>query len=71
MRARARRHQDIEANTLEYETKFANPFVAAQRGFVDAVVSPRDTRRLVCEDLALLEGKRSERAWRKHGNIPL
>ena len=45
--------------------------VAAQRGFVDAVISPSDTRRLVCEDLELLADKRHERPWRKHGNIPL
>ena len=63
--------KDVEANTAEYETKFANPLIAAQRGFVDAVISPRETRRLICEDLALLEGKRTQRAWRKHGNIPL
>lgn len=65
------RGKDVDSNTLEYEGKFANPLVAAQRGFVDAVISPRETRRLICEDLALLENKRVERAWRKHGNIPL
>ena len=65
------RGKDVEANTLEYESKFANPLVAAQRGFVDAVIEPKETRRRICEDLALLEGKRHERAWRKHGNCPL
>ena len=65
------RGKDVEANTLEYETKFANPLVAAQRGFVDAVITPSETRSRICEDLALLSGKRHERAWRKHGNIPL
>jgi propionyl-CoA carboxylase beta chain len=65
------RGKDVEENTLEYEQKFANPLVAAQRGFVDAVIEPSETRRLVCEDLELLAGKRHERAWRKHGNIPL
>ena len=65
------RGKDVEENTLAYEHKFANPLVAAQRGFVDAVITPSETRRRVCEDLELLAGKRSERAWRKHGNIPL
>ena len=60
-----------DANAVEYESKFANPLVAAQRGFVDGVITPSETRRLICEDLAVLEGKRSERAWRKHGNMPL
>ena len=65
------RGKDVEANTHEYETKFANPLVAAQRGFVDAVIAPSETRQRLCEDLALLEGKRHERPWRKHGNMPL
>ena len=65
------RGKDVEANTLEYESKFANPLVAAQRGFVDAVITPSETRSRVCEDLEVLDGKRRERAWRKHGNIPL
>ena len=54
-----------------YESKFANPLVAAQRGFVDAVIQPSETRQRICEDLAVLEGKRHVRAWRKHGNLPL
>ena len=66
------RGKDVEANTLEYESKFANPLVAAQRGFVDAVIAPSETRQRLAEDLALLETKQSEpRAWRKHGNMPL
>ena len=65
------RGKDVEANTDEYERKFANPFVAAQRGFIDAVISPSETRPYLCESFELLEGKRTERHWRKHGNIPL
>ena len=65
------RGKDVENNTLEYEHKFANPLVAAQRGFVDGVIQPRDTRRVVAEELELLAGKRATRAWRRHGNIPL
>ena len=65
------RGKEVDENTLAYENKFANPFIAAQRGFVDGVITPSETRQLICEDLELLGNKRSERAWRKHGNIPL
>ena len=65
------RGKDVEANTLEYETKFANPLVAAQRGFVDAVISPSETRTRICEDLELLRDKQVQRPWKKHSNIPL
>ena len=62
---------NVDENTATYEAKFANPLVAAQRGFIDAVITPRETRQLVWESLELLSDKRQERAWRKHGNIPL
>jgi propionyl-CoA carboxylase beta chain len=65
------RGKNVDENTATYETKFANPLVAAQRGFIDAVIAPRETRQLVWESLELLSDKRQERAWRKHGNIPL
>jgi len=65
------RGKDVEENTATYETKFANPLVAAQRGFIDAVIAPSETRKLVWESLEVLDGKRAERPWRKHGNIPL
>ena len=45
--------------------------VAAQRGFVDAVLDPSETRQRLCEDLEVLDTKKIERPWRKHGNIPL
>lgn len=45
--------------------------VAAERGFVDDILDPAVTRQRLCEDLELLRGKKVERAWRKHGNIPL
>ena len=54
-----------------YLFRFANPMVAAQRGFVDDVIDPAETRMRLCEDLVLLEDKESKRPWRKHGNIPL
>src|SRR5437764_1170018 len=61
----------IEARTEEYRQKFANPFVAANRGFIDDVIMPHGTRRRVCKALASLENKKLENPWRKHGNIPL
>jgi len=61
----------IESRTADYRAKFANPFVAGRRGYIDDVILPRDTRKRVCRSLAMLRGKRVENPWRKHGNIPL
>ncbi len=55
----------------EYRRRFANPFAAARRGYVDDVVDPRETRARLATALELLAGKREERPARKHGNIPL
>ncbi|MFP4626397.1 MAG: acyl-CoA carboxylase subunit beta [Natronomonas sp.] len=63
----ARREQLVE----EYRETFANPYVAAERGFVDDVLEPRDTRPRLIRDLEMLESKRKETPDRKHGNIPL
>jgi len=61
----------IEVRTEEYREKFANPFVAASRGFIDDVILPRDTRRRLCRALAMLRGKQLVNPWKKHDNIPL
>jgi propionyl-CoA carboxylase beta chain len=61
----------IAARTEEYRQKFANPFVAANRGFIDDVIMPHGTRRRICRALATLETKKLENPWRKHGNVPL
>jgi propionyl-CoA carboxylase beta chain len=61
----------IEARTREYEEKFANPFIAASRGYVDDVFMPRETRTRICRSFAMLRDKKLENPWRKHGNIPL
>ena len=61
----------IAKRTEEYRQKFANPFVAANRGFIDDVIMPHGTRRRVCRALKMLENKKLENPWRKHGNIPL
>jgi propionyl-CoA carboxylase beta chain len=61
----------IAARTEEYREKFANPFVAASRGFIDDVIQPRETRRRLARALAMLRGKTLENPWKKHDNIPL
>ncbi len=61
----------IEARTEEYRQKFANPFVAASKGFIDEVIMPRNTRRRLCRALRTLENKCFENPWKKHANIPL
>lgn len=45
------RGKDIEANTERYQERFANPMVAAERGFIDGIIDPEETRRVICEDL--------------------
>ena len=61
----------IGARTEEYREKFANPFVAASRGFLDDVIMPHSTRRRVARALAMLRDKKLENPWKKHANIPL
>ncbi len=63
--------QLIQARTDEYQAKFANPFIAASRGYVDDVFMPSETRQRVCRSFAMLRDKNLENPWRKHGNIPL
>ena len=55
----------------EYRSKFANPYQAAELGFVDAVIYPRETRRRIISALELLKTKRDSNQPRKHGSIPL
>jgi propionyl-CoA carboxylase beta chain len=55
----------------EYEVRFANPYVAAERGYVDDVIDPRETRRVLARSLAMLRTKREQLPSRKHGNVPL
>jgi propionyl-CoA carboxylase beta chain len=61
----------IEARTEEYRAKFANPFVAGSRGFIDDVIMPHGTRRRLCRSLAMLREKQLSNPWKKHNNIPL
>jgi propionyl-CoA carboxylase beta chain len=60
-----------QARTEEYRAKFANPYVAAERGYVDEVIEPRDTRARLCAVLDVLRTKRDSNPPKKHGNIPL
>ena len=61
----------IAARTQEYEDRFANPFVAASKGFIDEVIMPHSTRRRVALGLRKLRNKALENPWKKHDNIPL
>ncbi|MDB2276857.1 carboxyl transferase domain-containing protein, partial [Halorubrum ezzemoulense] len=63
----ARRQELID----EYREEFANPYTAADRGFVDDVIEPTETRARLIEDLKMLKGKRSDQPAKKHGNIPI
>ncbi|MBT5521541.1 MAG: methylmalonyl-CoA carboxyltransferase, partial [Rhodospirillales bacterium] len=61
----------IEARTEEYRQRFANPFVAGKRGFIDDVIMPHNTRKRICRSLRMLANKEIENPWKKHGNMPL
>jgi propionyl-CoA carboxylase beta chain len=63
--------EKIADHTAEYEDRFANPFAAAERGFIDEVIQPRSTRRRVCRAFAALRRKEKKMPWKKHDNIPL
>ncbi|AUN93979.1 acyl-CoA carboxylase subunit beta [Pseudazoarcus pumilus] len=63
--------EKIATREAEYKARFANPFVAGARGFIDDVVMPHETRKRVCRSLAMLKNKQLDNPWRKHGNIPL
>ncbi|MEN8659790.1 acyl-CoA carboxylase subunit beta [Marivita sp.] len=70
-RADAGNPEKIAEHTAEYEDRFANPFVAAERGFIDEVIQPRSTRKRVARAFAALRSKKQEMPWKKHDNIPL
>ncbi|MFZ0277884.1 MAG: acyl-CoA carboxylase subunit beta [Candidatus Sulfotelmatobacter sp.] len=55
----------------EFRDRFASPYVAADRGFIDAIIRPRETRKKLIQALAMLENKRDKNPPKKHGNIPL
>jgi acetyl-CoA carboxylase carboxyltransferase component len=55
----------------EYTERYANPYLAAERGYVDDVIDPADTRAILHRSLNMLRSKREELPKRKHGNVPL
>ncbi|MCW1954702.1 MAG: acyl-CoA carboxylase subunit beta [Roseobacter sp.] len=61
----------IAQHAVDYEERFANPFVAAERGFIDEVIMPHSTRKRVSRAFASLRGKQLSNPWKKHDNIPL
>ncbi|MDA7946305.1 MAG: acyl-CoA carboxylase subunit beta [Hyphomicrobiaceae bacterium] len=61
----------IAKRITEYEDRFANPFIAAERGYIDEVIQPHNTRKRVTRALKMLASKKVENPWKKHGNIPL
>jgi carbon monoxide dehydrogenase subunit G len=63
--------EKLAAREAEYKDRFANPFVAGARGFIDDVIQPHETRKRICRSLVMLKDKKLDNPWRKHGNIPL
>ncbi len=70
-REEARIPEHLERRTEEYRSKFANPFVAGRRGYIDDVIFPRNTRKRICRSLAMLQNKELKNPYKKHDNIPL
>ncbi len=63
--------EKIAKRTEEYRTRFANPFIAGARGFIDDVIMPHSTRKRLCKSLRMLKNKELQNPWKKHDNIPL
>jgi propionyl-CoA carboxylase beta chain len=61
----------IAARVKDYEDRFANPFVAAERGFLDEIIMPHSTRIRIARALDMLRHKELNNPWKKHDNIPL
>lgn len=68
---RGKTAEEIAERTAEYEARFANPFVAASKGFIDEVIQPHSTRKRIALGLRKLRNKALENPWKKHDNIPL
>lgn len=63
--------EKIQKRIDQYQTRFANPFVAAERGYIDEVIVPSSTRKRICRALNMLRNKTLENPWKKHDNIPM
>ncbi len=70
--ANPQERQELRQRKIEeFRDRFASPYVAADRGFVDAIIQPRETRKKLIQALAMLQNKRDKNPPKKHGNIPL
>ena len=67
----AEHEEKIAAHTKMYEDNFANPYVAARKGYIDDIIMPHSTRRRIAKSLRALANKQLENPWKKHDNIPL
>jgi propionyl-CoA carboxylase beta chain len=65
------RGKNVEEETKKYEYAFANPLKAAERGYVDDIIMPDETRKIIMNDLEVLEGKSRDKPYKKHDNLPL
>jgi propionyl-CoA carboxylase beta chain len=63
--------EKLAAREAQYKAKFANPFVAGRRGYIDDVIMPHETRKRISRSLVMLQNKELDNPWRKHDNIPL
>jgi len=63
--------ENIEQAEQEYMKKFSNPLPPAELGYIDDIIQPSHTRKIICQDLEILANKKDQNPWKKHGNIPL
>lgn len=65
------RGKNVEQEVKDYEYKFANPLKAAERGYVDDIIMPEQTRNIIVDNLQVLETKKRQKPLRRHNNLPL
>jgi len=68
---RGKSEEEVQKQIISYQETLANPLPAARRGFIDDIIIPEQTRKIICEDLIFLKTKKLSNPWKKHGNIPL
>ena len=70
-RSQSLNQEKIKKKTEQYEERFANPFIAAEKGYIDDVIMPRSSRKRLVKAFKSLKGKKVNNPWKKHDNIPL
>ena len=65
------RGKNVEEETKKYEHAFANPLKAAERGYIDDIIMPDQTRNIILDNLKVLEDKYKPKKWKRHNNLPL